>query len=614
MLSIFRRRDALARGTPTSVWKIGRASSFVYKNDTVCYVEGLTLKVISLRTMRVGFTCPLRPLAGCQDDTSYLGAEVLSYDRPDAVVRIMINECADFVMYHMDVDNGLARHLPHRYFSNVTSIFSRQKDSHIVYGGFTTDGTSRRSWAIYHVDLRHQDTKLVMRLDPMAVELIGRLVISQPIELLAGEIGQTIAFEIHDGFFYAVTNQILGFRDDSTGLTYYRCLCFSLSQTTPYSVADFFIFRRVHAEGPIHDSWTELSLQVDESTNRLVIVEARCEWHVGAGGVSSTPRRTFYKTPIDISEGFGTLHSKQSKKNRDVYMYYPSKKKVPRKVLPGPLTELPHRQCEPHTEACWIPPPTGSDERHGADACGAFPFASETQFAISQTKFRGYSLSASTFVDVVAHRPVPETGQPHMACDCFVGSPLCLQLRTGTQRQTPFDGPDRGALRSMPVILYPRRAATPTGRRAVDVDVPLRRHARHCRYHSRRKPRAHLPTRPPPPPLPRQDVFGDLAARLDDRPDADIEVAGALDERGLALCVRGKGAAGGRTLGAPGGGADDEGELIFVDYGGPLYVRRDGGGAGEDGIGGRNGSGVGEKRALNGSGEGGAAVKRKKDG
>ena len=56
------------------------------------------------------------------------------------------------------------------------------------------------------------------------------------------------------------------------------------------------IYRRQHAEDPINDSWTNLSLQVDESTNHLVIVESRREWLDGA----SKQYGTFYTQNINF--------------------------------------------------------------------------------------------------------------------------------------------------------------------------------------------------------------------------------------------------------------------------------------------------------------------------
>ena len=56
------------------------------------------------------------------------------------------------------------------------------------------------------------------------------------------------------------------------------------------------VCRWEHAKGPINDSWTDLSLQVNESTNHFIIVESRREWLNGA----SKQHRTFYTQNINF--------------------------------------------------------------------------------------------------------------------------------------------------------------------------------------------------------------------------------------------------------------------------------------------------------------------------
>ena len=113
---------------------------------------------------------------------------------------------------------------------------------------------------------------------------------SKPLQLedfTGSDIGSTVAFKIHNGFFYALSNKTPFNIKEVNWTIFYYCVRFRFKQ--PFKNAleinaleiNACIYRRQHAEGPIND-WTNLSLQVDESTNHLIIVEPRCEWVNGA--------------------------------------------------------------------------------------------------------------------------------------------------------------------------------------------------------------------------------------------------------------------------------------------------------------------------------------------
>jgi hypothetical protein len=57
------------------------------------------------------------------------------------------------------------------------------------------------------------------------------------------------------------------------------------------------VYRRQHAQGPIHDSWTDLSLQLSERTNEVMILESRREW----AQASSRQSRTFYTSKFHVN-------------------------------------------------------------------------------------------------------------------------------------------------------------------------------------------------------------------------------------------------------------------------------------------------------------------------
>ena len=113
------------------------------------------------------------------------------------------------------------------------------------------------------------------------------------------DIGQTIAFEIIDGYFYAVSNQSTYEDEEIDWTSYYHCYRFPLRTEDHGILQHKRIWRRQHREGPINDCWTSISIHKHETTGIATIVEARREW---VGG-TSTHTRTFYVEPLTFDDG-----------------------------------------------------------------------------------------------------------------------------------------------------------------------------------------------------------------------------------------------------------------------------------------------------------------------
>jgi len=117
-------------------------------------------------------------------------------------------------------------------------------------------------------------------------------------DMVGSEIGSTICFEFHDGYFYALSNQTSFEVEEIDWTSFYHCIRFPLNSPCKAllekSENDRSMWRRQHQEGPIDDRWTNLRLDRDESTGELRIVESRKEWYLG----SSRSQRTYYTTDI----------------------------------------------------------------------------------------------------------------------------------------------------------------------------------------------------------------------------------------------------------------------------------------------------------------------------
>ncbi|KAJ9638813.1 hypothetical protein H2199_006673 [Coniosporium tulheliwenetii] len=225
-------------------------------------------------------------------------------------------------------------------------------------------------------------------------------------DFAGSDVGSTVAFEIHGGYFYALSNQTTFEAEEVDWTSFYHCVRFPLDSLDRQAAeTNKQLFRRQHAEGPINDSWTDLSLQADERTGELMIVEARREWRDGG----SEQHRTFYTRPIEFPPPsspsprpqypndplVGTIDSR----NHPNWM--PSEERSPRNVHPeyGQL-KTPDRGL--------VNDPAPS-------------------FMLSKTKLRAYSRSCSAFLDLV---------EDSSCCPSSMRS--CLRLRVGSRRVAPL--------------------------------------------------------------------------------------------------------------------------------------------------------------------------------
>jgi lysophospholipid acyltransferase (LPLAT)-like uncharacterized protein len=86
--------------------------------------------------------------------------------------------------------------------------------------------------------------------------------------------GSTVCFQIQGGDFIALSNQTSFEVKELDWTSFYNCVRIPLGKAEPVLKQHVF-WQRQHEEGPINDSWTEISLQKDQRTNDLLIVECR---------------------------------------------------------------------------------------------------------------------------------------------------------------------------------------------------------------------------------------------------------------------------------------------------------------------------------------------------
>jgi hypothetical protein len=288
-------------------------------------------------------------------------------------------------------------------------LFVQQTKDFLFYGTHSAFGTwcSRRyrEWLIQGLSLGEKKFPIVN-----ADGLITPSPRSEPIQLhgFAGsEIGSTVCFKVHDGYFYAVTNCDAFDVIEVDFTSFYHCVRFPLDDAQKATCqAARRIYRRQHMEGPVNDGWNSLALQVDERTNELLIVEGRAEWPFGGGTLS----RGYYAQKIDFDNQ--ELELVQERQMQVGPADNPLSKIPDDETKYCPTPELPSWHC--HLEAA-------NESRNDSTDLKTL------RTRLSRSKYRTYNFTCMAALELVE--------QP---CSCRGIDAHCLQLRSASRKPRPF--------------------------------------------------------------------------------------------------------------------------------------------------------------------------------
>jgi hypothetical protein len=170
--------------------------------------------------------------------------------------------------------------------ATTRKLFVRNNKEFIYYGtqsDIETDGKTDWELRAFHV--------------PSRKWYANRIVFA---DVSHSEVGSTTCFELHQGYFYAISNQTpLNFQDYSEFFqidwsSYYHVMRVPLDSPCQELCETKKIWRRQHEEGPIDDRWTTINLENDEFSGILRIVEMRNEWFLGG----SKTCRSSYMTDV----------------------------------------------------------------------------------------------------------------------------------------------------------------------------------------------------------------------------------------------------------------------------------------------------------------------------
>ncbi|KAH7380365.1 hypothetical protein DE146DRAFT_294335 [Phaeosphaeria sp. MPI-PUGE-AT-0046c] len=403
--SIFDRRHAISNAYPFSARKFGQGDAFLYRHGVLCVSTGDVVCVSEVRapwgSVRLDLTAIVCPIL--QSAFSILGSikTTLLYYNEGILAIYVENETRSnaghiFAISTAQEGNGHSRVITALQLTSNSKLFVRHNSRYLYYGTHTGIGDDgHHKWEISGVSL--DDQILLPEAErPLLFE-----------DFHGTDIGSTVAFEIFNDYFYAVSNQGTFEVEELDWTSFYHCIRFPLDNpVTKAMLRDERVYRRQHAQGPIHDSWTDLSLQVSERTNEIMILESRREW-VQA---SSRQSRTFYTTPFRVNLKGSSRESSPSEDASEMVL-------LPEDDL---FVDILDSSNKPN----WMPTPNlYSWSQHPEFAKTD---TAPRSFILARTKFRAYNYSCTSFLDLVEDE--------HCCNDA--SKPPCLRLRVGSRRES----------------------------------------------------------------------------------------------------------------------------------------------------------------------------------
>lgn len=384
-------RESIACANPYSVALLAHGERFVYSGGVLCYLDGPLIRVLDIRAgskledvidpFAIDRKLIHRPGASLFPSEHHFRITSLSY-----ADRVVVCTCEDdaldqswLLIIGLDRrDNkdsssctSAKRRIIFRHrLGCTTKLFTRHNQSYLYYGthsAIRSDG--HHEWLVNGLNLETGDP-----VAPKPFRLAG---------FVGSDIGSTASFEIHAGHLFAVSNQTSFEVEEIDWTSYYHCVKIRLGEAKP-DLKAYPIWQRQHSEGPINDSWTDLSLQKDEQTNELLIVECRKEW-LGGGSANI---RTYYTQPIRFDNDDGPMQMYDFPKN-------------------DPLTKTLDEHSKPHFSE-----PRDRIRKHFHREYGQSRLdprnSPPRDFILAKTRFRAYNPSAMSFIDLVSDpAPIP---------------------------------------------------------------------------------------------------------------------------------------------------------------------------------------------------------------
>ena len=381
----YHTREAFASARPFSVMILGFGSEFIYRDGVLCYIQGVSIHVLNIYEAADTEMVVNLPPSICGPSKRM---KLMSYR--DNVLAILCTPCSPgpkSTILAIDTSSALIPDVQRIRLSQPvvrgSMPFIRHNSSHLIYG-YHSDSVGwhgHREWQFWHFRLpRPQEGRKLPRM------------ISHP----GMDIGSMVVFEVIDDNFHILSNQVTLDTEEQDPMSYYHLSTYNLEDRNQSSPETDQLARRQHREGPIHDSWTDLSLQKDESGGDFIIIETRREWQDG----QSTQKRTCYFKPLKETMDVTPMLHRPPLQPNTVVDPSDSRAMTP---PPDPV----------HSMTLTAPPPEPSPiiERNPRDYHSEYasdqPPSLQKEFRLAQTKYRRYNYSSSAFLDIVLDNQPP---------------------------------------------------------------------------------------------------------------------------------------------------------------------------------------------------------------
>lgn len=266
---------------------VGVGDACTYCKGVLCYVVDDKIRVLDLhnssrREIVVSIPSLLLHALSELDDNTTGKFQILYYS--DSIISCIYKSTGlDETAYLIAFDIRRRVVLVIKDLNSTERIFIRHDARFLYYGTHSEIGSDGyKKWVIHGYDFKKRkwfDQKVHLP------------------DLVGSELGQTVCFEFHGSYFYALSNQTSFEVEEIDWTSFYNCVRFPLESPCKdllEKTENKTMWRRQHQEGPIDDRWTSLRLDADEATGKLNIIESRKEWHQG----SSRIQRTHYTTEI----------------------------------------------------------------------------------------------------------------------------------------------------------------------------------------------------------------------------------------------------------------------------------------------------------------------------
>jgi hypothetical protein len=414
-------REAVATAQPYSAAVLAYARTFIYRDGVLSYVTNNEIRVLNVHTADreeqvVDVQNVLRRIIPrfCQHEAESRSAQLSFLHYSSGILAILVEVGdTDAWLILLDVTPGGSKqpkgYKPGRLrfvtqLECTRRLFVRHNGAHLFYGvNSIVDASGELLWAVHWADLTKEN----------------RAVDTQPtvLDKLAGtDLGHNVCFEIFDNHLYAVSNTIDSEEEALNWRSFYEWV--RIPPNCRWGRAQMRrIWRRDHLEGPINDTWTEMSLRLDEATGEPMILECRREWREGG----SDHVRTYYTEPLRDS---GTAPNEAEPaaavaERRETETDSTSSSSPPNLLTGGTGPSNINFAAPPFPLP--LNGPTEDDlqlhRRPGRHVHSEYSASCSTKrdFILAKTKYRTYNLSACAFIDVV-NDPEPNN-RPGAATD-----------------------------------------------------------------------------------------------------------------------------------------------------------------------------------------------------